>query len=475
MIEVAGLTKQYDRLTAVDDLSFNVRAGEIMGLVGPNGAGKTTTLRCATGIIPMTSGSVQLCGIDLAADPIEAKRKVAFIADEPRLFEYLTVWQHLNFVARLYGVADYEARGKAILAELDMADKTQLLPAELSRGMKQKLAIACGLLHGPRIVIFDEPLTGLDPAGIRRMKEVMRRLASEGAAIILSSHLISLLEAVCSHLLILKDGVKVADGSVAQIQARYGDGSDAQPGGHFLPCHGRRWRGGCGRPAPRAAPRRPSTPHEPGRRGVARLRVPAGDVGPQSRHASAQAAAPAQVPVWCDRGCRLLLFFLLPPRGHGRMARRTRDDGTGLDPAARGHAGGDRAGRIAAAGDRGGCLGGADPTRGAGIQRGRGRLPVSGAADASHADPLQVVARATGHPVFSLALHAGLAPRQHVRRQSAVACRRMVAVAVDDAPALHWRIRSGAITCSSWACTYGCGARWCWAAYLRCWLRRWHG
>ncbi len=225
MIEVAGLTKQYDRLTAVDDLSFNVRAGEIMGLVGPNGAGKTTTLRCATGIIPMTSGSVQLCGIDLAADPIEAKRKVAFIADEPRLFEYLTVWQHLNFVARLYGVADYEARGKAILAELDMADKTQLLPAELSRGMKQKLAIACGLLHGPRIVIFDEPLTGLDPAGIRRMKEVMRRLASEGAAIILSSHLISLLEAVCSHLLILKDGVKVADGSVAQIQARYGDGS----------------------------------------------------------------------------------------------------------------------------------------------------------------------------------------------------------------------------------------------------------
>ncbi len=225
MIEVAGLTKQYDRLTAVDDLSFSVGAGEIMGLVGPNGAGKTTTLRCATGIIPMTRGSVQLCGIDLVAEPVAAKRKAAFIADEPRLFEYLTVWQHLTFVARLYGVSGYETRGKAILGELEMADKTQLLPAELSRGMKQKLAIACGLLHGPQVIIFDEPLTGLDPAGIRRMKAIMRRLAAEGAAIILSSHLISLLEEVCSHLLILKDGVKVADGSVAQIQARYGDGS----------------------------------------------------------------------------------------------------------------------------------------------------------------------------------------------------------------------------------------------------------
>ena len=106
MIEVQGLTKQYDRLTAVKDLSFSVRPGEIMGLVGPNGAGKTTTLRCATGILPATHGTVRLCGIDLASDPVAAKRHIAFIADEPRLFDYLTVRQHLNFVARLYGVID---------------------------------------------------------------------------------------------------------------------------------------------------------------------------------------------------------------------------------------------------------------------------------------------------------------------------------------------------------------------------------
>jgi ABC-2 type transport system ATP-binding protein len=222
VIEVEGLGKQYDRLAAVQDLSFAVRAGEIMGLVGPNGAGKTTTLRCITGIIPATTGTVRVDGIDLARDPAAAKRRLAFMPDEPRLFEHLTVMQHLNFVARLYGVPDFRARALPLLEELEMADKQDLLPGELSRGMKQKLVIACGLLHGPKVVIFDEPLTGLDPGGIRRMKQVMKRLARDGAAVILSSHLLGLLEEVCTHLLILKNGRMVAHGSVAEIHARYG-------------------------------------------------------------------------------------------------------------------------------------------------------------------------------------------------------------------------------------------------------------
>lgn len=225
MIEVAQLTKNYGDFIAVKELSFTVRPGEVMGLVGPNGAGKTTTLRCITGIIPATFGTVTLCGVDVAADPVAAKQQVAFIPDEPRLFDYLTVAQHLNFVARLYGVVDYQARALPILHELEMADKQQLLPGELSRGMKQKLAIACGLMHQPKIVIFDEPMTGLDPGGMRRMKEVMRRLAREGAAIILSSHLLDLVEEVCTHLLILKNGVKMADGTVADVRARFSDGS----------------------------------------------------------------------------------------------------------------------------------------------------------------------------------------------------------------------------------------------------------
>jgi ABC-2 type transport system ATP-binding protein len=227
MIEVTGLTKRYGEFTAVHDLSFTVRPGEVMGLVGPNGAGKTTTLRCATGIIPPTAGAVRIGGIELAADPVGAKRQLAFFPDEPRLFEYLTVWQHLNFVARLYGVTEWAERAGPILQELEMADKKELLPGELSRGMKQKLTIACGLLHQPKVIIFDEPLTGLDPGGIRRMKDVMKRLARDGAAIILSSHLLSLLEEVCTHVLILKNGEKVADGTISEVHARFATHADA--------------------------------------------------------------------------------------------------------------------------------------------------------------------------------------------------------------------------------------------------------
>jgi len=227
MIEVTGLTKRYGEFTAVRELSFTVQPGEVMGLVGPNGAGKTTTLRCATGIIPPTLGTIRIGGLDLREDPVGAKRRLAFMPDEPRLFDHLTVEQHLNFVARLHGVTDWRDRATPILADLEMADKRALLPAELSRGMKQKLVIACGLLHSPAVIFFDEPLTGLDPGGIRRMKETMRRLARDGAALILSSHLLSLVEEVCTHVLILKAGEKVADGSIADIRTRFAVHPDA--------------------------------------------------------------------------------------------------------------------------------------------------------------------------------------------------------------------------------------------------------
>src|SRR6266511_1423943 len=152
MIEVEGLTKLYDEFPAVTDLSFTVRPGEVLGLVGPNGAGKTTTLRCLSGIIPPTRGTLRIAGEDLARNPIGAKRQLAFFSDEPRLFDYLTVWQHLVFTARIYQVADYPEIGRRLLQELEMDDKVDLLPGALSRGMKQKLAIACGLLHSPKVI-----------------------------------------------------------------------------------------------------------------------------------------------------------------------------------------------------------------------------------------------------------------------------------------------------------------------------------
>ena len=225
MIEVEGLTKLYDKFPAVSDLSFSVRPGEVLGLVGPNGAGKTTTLRCLAGIIPATRGLARIAGEDLAQNPIAAKRQLAFFSDEPRLFEYLTVWQHLVFTARIYQVADFQDIGRRLLTELEIADKIDLLPGELSRGMKQKLAIACGLLHSPRAIFFDEPLTGLDPLGIRRMKDSILHRAREGAAIIISSHLLHLLEEVCSHVLILKGGQKIVDGTMDQILRKFSEQS----------------------------------------------------------------------------------------------------------------------------------------------------------------------------------------------------------------------------------------------------------
>ena len=224
MIEVSDLTKRYGSFTAVNQLSFAVRAGEVLGLVGPNGAGKTSTLRCLAGIIPASSGTVRIAGHDLGADPIAAKRALAFFPDEPRLFDYLTVRQHLNFVARIYGVRDHEALARPLLEEFEIADKADQLPGELSRGMKQKLAIACGLLHGPQVMFFDEPLTGLDPLGIRRMKDSIVQRARAGATIVLSSHLLHLLQEVCTHVLILKQGAKIADGTLAEVAARFSQG-----------------------------------------------------------------------------------------------------------------------------------------------------------------------------------------------------------------------------------------------------------
>ncbi len=230
MIQAEGLTKLYGEFVAVNELSFAVQPGEVMGLVGPNGAGKTTTLRCLAGIIPPTRGAVQVDGHDLALDPIAAKKQIGFFTDEPRLFDYLTVWQHLNFVARIYNVANFEQIGRPLLEEFEIADKADKLPGELSRGMKQKLAIACGLLHSPRVMYFDEPLTGLDPYGIRRMKDSILKRASDGAAIIISSHLLHLVEEICSHILILKNGRKVADGTLAEITQKFSQ----QPGGANL-------------------------------------------------------------------------------------------------------------------------------------------------------------------------------------------------------------------------------------------------
>jgi ABC-2 type transport system ATP-binding protein len=220
MITVEHLRRTYGSFTAVDDLSFQVAPAEIVGLIGPNGAGKTTTLRSLAGILRPTAGHVRIDGHDLVQDPIEAKRRLAFMPDEPHLFEYLTVEEHLRLTARLYTVGDFEARARALLDELELAGREKSLPGELSRGMRQKVVIACGLVRDATTLLFDEPLTGLDPIGIRKMRETIVARGRSGAAILLSSHLLHLVEEICTRVIIMDHGRIVADGTFAELASR---------------------------------------------------------------------------------------------------------------------------------------------------------------------------------------------------------------------------------------------------------------
>lgn len=217
-IEVIGLTKRYDTLAAVKDFSVAVKRGEVLGLVGPNGAGKTTTLRALAGIHPPTDGTIRICGFDLRTDPVDAKRRLAFMPDEPRLFDYLTVEEHLQFVARLYQVTGVPDKMEPLLHEFELTDKRKALPVELSRGMKQKLMIACGFIHDPDVLIFDEPLTGLDPLGIRRMKESIVRRSQAGASVILSSHLLHLVEELCDTVAVIQHGTRIAYDTIENLK-----------------------------------------------------------------------------------------------------------------------------------------------------------------------------------------------------------------------------------------------------------------
>jgi len=223
-LAVDHLRRTYDSaggtFVAVDDLSFAVAAGEIVGLIGPNGAGKTTTLRSIAGILRPTTGAVRIDGHDIVTDPLEAKRRLAFMPDEPHLFEYLTVEEHLRLVARLYAVDDFDRRAAALLDELELTGKQRSLPGELSRGMRQKVVIACGLVRNATALLFDEPLTGLDPIGIRRMRSTIVARAHAGAAILLSSHLLHLVEEVCTRVIIMDRGRKVADGTFQELATR---------------------------------------------------------------------------------------------------------------------------------------------------------------------------------------------------------------------------------------------------------------
>lgn len=221
MIQVIGLQKAYRDVIAVADLDFAAHAGEILGLVGPNGAGKTTTLRVLAGIIPPTRGELRVAGHGVVEDGVAAKSQLGYVPDDPRLFDALTVWEHLQFVAATYRVTDFRAKATQLLEQFELVEQRDTLAQELSRGMRQKVAVCCAYLHSPQALLFDEPLTGLDPRGIRTMKQSIVERARAGAAVIISSHLLALVEDLCSHLLILHRGKRLFFGRLGEARATF--------------------------------------------------------------------------------------------------------------------------------------------------------------------------------------------------------------------------------------------------------------
>ena len=221
MIEVDDFHKAFGDQVAVQGISFRVEPGELLAVIGPNGAGKTTTMRAIAGIISASRGRLSIAGFDVDADGIAAKSRLAFVPDDAPLFHDLTVEEHLSFYASIYRVNDAHAKALGLLDAFELTPKLRTPASNLSRGMRQKLAICCAYLHDPQAILFDEPLTGLDPQGIRIFKRSLQERAAQGAAVVVSSHMLAMVEDLCTHVLILSAGVQRFFGPIEELRTSY--------------------------------------------------------------------------------------------------------------------------------------------------------------------------------------------------------------------------------------------------------------
>ncbi len=219
MLEVNGLTKEYKRFVAVDQLSFTIKPGEIVALLGPNGAGKTTALRCIAGILRPTSGQALINGHDVVTDQAAAKMGLAFVPEVPSLYELLTVEEHMKFIAMCFGtLPTFERLKDELLARYSLTDKRDSLVATLSKGMRQKLSVACALVHDAKVMLFDEPLIGIDPEGAKELKDEIRRARDSGCSIVISTHLLDTAERLCDRVIIMRRGKKIVEGTVDELR-----------------------------------------------------------------------------------------------------------------------------------------------------------------------------------------------------------------------------------------------------------------
>jgi ABC-2 type transport system ATP-binding protein len=225
-LQLRSLRKAFGR-PAVDGIDLSVRRGELYALLGPNGAGKTTTLRMVTGLLAPDSGQVEVLGIDLARDPAAAKRKMAYLPDDPMLYGKLKPTEYLEFVAGLWGIAaeDAEPRARRLLDWLDLTKHAHELTEGFSRGMKQKLALAGALIHEPELLILDEPLTGLDAAAARQVKDLLVSHVAKGGTVILTTHILEVAERLAQRIGIIRQGRLIAEGTLAELRERTLGGS----------------------------------------------------------------------------------------------------------------------------------------------------------------------------------------------------------------------------------------------------------
>jgi ABC-2 type transport system ATP-binding protein len=225
-LEIRGLSKRFDR-PAVDGLDLTVRSGEFYALLGPNGAGKTTTLRMVAGLLRPDAGSISVLGHDALADPVAAKQVMAWISDEPMIYDKLTPFEYLEFVAGLWGIeaAVAEERAKHLLGWLGLADDAHQRCEGFSKGMRQKVALAGALVHDPRVIILDEPLTGLDAASARQVKTVLRERVSVGGAVIMTTHILEVAERMADRIGVIAGGRLIAQGTLQELHGQTGKGA----------------------------------------------------------------------------------------------------------------------------------------------------------------------------------------------------------------------------------------------------------
>lgn len=220
MLEIKNLTKKYGNKTVVDNLSLSINAGEIYGFIGHNGAGKTTTIKCSIGILDFESGEIFIDGVSIKDNPIECKKKIAYIPDNPDLYEFMSGITYLNFIADIFSVSAYD-REEKIKKYANMFEITDNLAdpiSSYSHGMKQKLAIISALIHNPKLIIMDEPFVGLDPKASHLLKETMREICDNGGAIFFSTHVLEVAEKLCDKVAIIKDGKVIKSGSMEEVK-----------------------------------------------------------------------------------------------------------------------------------------------------------------------------------------------------------------------------------------------------------------